>query len=530
MRMAQKQILAPRMIQSMEILQLPILALEERIEQEIQENEALEVLDQDPDLPDEQAEHENPDAPTMDERELVVDEAKDNADDFERLLQMDEQFPDHFEERSRPSAARLEEEGERKHDAMANAVDRPESLHDYLHHQLSWFELEEPIRKIAERIVYNLDDNGYFHGRLEEMLDPDAPAGQLELAKKALAIVQKLDPQGVAARDLRECLLLQLIPGMEYYEELKTLISNHLEDLEHNRMPQIQRKTGYSIEVIKEALEHLRKLNPKPGAAFQPTLVQPVQPDVFVDLEEGKYKVRLEDGRTPNLFISPYYRKLLMSGEADEKTREYIKRKINSAQWLIESIEQRRSTLTKVSQAIVDHQTEFLNKGPESIEPLKMQQIADKVGVHVTTVSRAVDDKWIQTPRGIFPLKRFFVGGTVSADGEEVAWDTVRMKLQEIIDKEDKSNPLSDDDLVVELGKHGLTVARRTVTKYRKAMDIPSSRQRRDWTAVSQNKEQHAEADKAKITPPSVIDEHTAANGSIKNDAPEPNSSNPLQS
>ncbi len=133
----------------------------------------------------------------------------------------------------------------------------------------------------------------------------------------------------------------------------------------------------------------------------------------------------------------------------------------------------------------MDHQTEFLDKGPEAIEPLKMQQIADKVGVHVTTVSRAVDDKWIQTPRGIFPLKRFFCGGTVSADGEEVAWDAVRLKLQEIVDGEDKSRPLSDDQLVTELGKHGITVARRTVTKYRKAMNIPSSRQRRDWSASS---------------------------------------------
>ncbi len=300
--------------------------------------------------------------------------------------------------------------------------------------------------------------------------------------------MQKLDPPGVGARDLKECLLLQLTPGMDYYEELKTLISNHLEDLEHNRLPQIERKTGYSIELIKEALEHLRKLNPKPGAAFTSTYVQPVQPDVFIELVEGgRYKVRLEDGHTPNLFISPYYRKLLTSSDTDEKTREYIKRKINSAQWLIESIEQRRNTLTKVAQAIVDHQNEFLNKGPEFIEPLKMQQIADKVGVHVTTVSRAVDDKWIQTPRGIFPLKRFFVGGTVSAAGEEVAWDTVRMKLQEVIDKEDKANPLSDDDLVQELHKHGLTVARRTVTKYRKAMNIPSSRQRRDWSRRSKN-------------------------------------------
>ncbi len=188
---------------------------------------------------------------------------------------------------------------------------------------------------------------------------------------------------------------------------------------------------------------------------------------------------------------------MLQNPETSEETREYIKRKVNSAQWLIDSIEQRRNTLTRVAQAIIDHQTEFLNKGPESVEPLKMQQIADKVGVHVTTVSRAVDDKWIQTPRGIFPLKRFFCGGTVSAGGEEVAWDAVRLKLQEIIDKEDKQHPLSDEQLVKEMAAHGLTVARRTVTKYRKAMGIPSSRQRRDWTAAkgekpdaSENKEE----------------------------------------
>jgi RNA polymerase sigma-54 factor len=297
-----------------------------------------------------------------------------------------------------------------------------------------------------------------------------------------LAAVQKLDPPGVAARDLRECLLLQLTPGMPHYEQLKTIVSNHLEDVAENRLPLIAKKTGYSIALIKEILEELHKLNPKPGKDFGEAFVPNVTPDVFVDLDDdNKYVVRLEDGRTPSLFISPQYRRLLMDPATDANTREYIKRKINSAQWLIESIEQRRSTVTRVSQAIVDHQTEFLNKGPEFIEPLKMQQIADKVGVHVTTVSRAVDDKWIQTPRGIFPLKRFFVGGTVSADGEEVAWDAVRIKLQELVDSEDKKKPLSDDQLVVELAKHGLTVARRTVTKYRKAMKIPSSRQRREW-------------------------------------------------
>jgi RNA polymerase sigma-54 factor len=207
-----------------------------------------------------------------------------------------------------------------------------------------------------------------------------------------------------------------------------------------------------------------------------------VKPDVHVELQQdGIWKVRLEEIDLPNLRISPLYREMLSDPATPPETREYIKRKINSAQWLIEAIEQRRSTLLRTSQAIVDHQTRFLSDGPEAIEPLKMQQIADRIGMHVTTVSRAVDDKWLQTPRGLWALRRFFVGGTMSADGEEVAWDAVRMKLQEIIQVEPKDAPHSDDDLVDELAKQGITVARRTVTKYRKAMDIPSSRQRRDW-------------------------------------------------
>lgn len=482
MRMAQKQILAPRMIQSMEILQLPIMELQERIEEELVENPCLEAREDNGDLPEEPVEVVDSDAPTMDDKPLLVDEAKDNVDDFERLVNLNDEFPDTFEERSRPSSSRIEEEGDRKHDAMANMVARPQSLQDYLHDQLGWFEISPDLRQMCDRIIYNLDPNGYLQGRLEDLIDPDAPAEQLVLAQKALAIVQKLDPPGVAARDLKECLLHQLTSGMPHYEQLKTIISNHLEDVAENRMPLIAKKTGYSITLIKEVLEELHHLNPKPGKDFGDAFVPNVTPDVFVDMDDnGKYSVRLEDGRTPSLFISPQYRKLLMDPATDAATREYIKRKVNAAQWLIESIEQRRSTVTRVAQAIVDHQTEFLNKGPEFIEPLKMQQIADKVGVHVTTVSRAVDDKWIQTPRGIFPLKRFFVGGTVSADGEEVAWDAIRIKLQELVDNEDKKKPLSDEELVSELAKHGLTVARRTVTKYRKAMKIPSSRQRREW-------------------------------------------------
>ncbi|MBN2581244.1 MAG: RNA polymerase factor sigma-54 [Pirellulales bacterium] len=490
LRMVQKQILAPRMIQSMEILQLPILALQERIEQEMQENPILELQEEEPDFPEETAERPVPDAPTDEERELVIDETNHNESDFERLLKMDEEWPDHFEERTRPSRNQVEQSAERKLDAMANMVARPQSLQDYLTDQLGWFDLPAETRQWCERIIANLDVNGYLQGRLEDLAGANFQTEEdLAQAERALRVVQKLDPPGIGARDLKECLLLQLTPGMTLYEELKTLITHHLEDLEYNRLPVITRRTGYDIELIQRALVELRKLNPKPGAEYHNVPAPPVTPDIFVELgEDGKYSVRLETGQTPSLYISPYYRKLLQNPATSEETREYIKRKVNSAQWLIDSIEQRRSTLTRVAQAIVDHQTQFLNKGPEFIEPLKMQQIADKVGVHVTTVSRAVDDKWIQTSRGIFPLKRFFCGGTMSADGEEVAWDTVRLKLQEIIDKEDKQHPLSDEQLVQAMAAQGITVARRTVTKYRKAMSIPSSRQRRSWTPAANGK------------------------------------------
>jgi RNA polymerase sigma-54 factor len=500
MQMAQKQVLAPRMIQSMEILQLPIIALQERIEQEMEDNPVLDQVE--PTGEEEEGSFEEavnaepgPDAPADTERELVVADSTNNEDDFERLINMAENLPDDYEERSRPSRGEIEAEGDRRHDQMANMIARPESLQDYLDHQLSWFDLDEATRKMADRIIYNLDSNGYLKSPLEDLIPPppadingDAQAWreqQMAIAEQALAVVQRLDPPGVGARNLKECLLLQLNPGLLFYDELKVLIEHHLEDLENNRLPLISKKTGFSIETIQEAWEDLRTLKPKPGADFNESSAPAVTPDVFVEKnDQGRYEVRLEDGDLPSLYISPYYRKLLQDPTTSAETRDYIKRKVNAAQWLIEAIEQRRSTLTRVSQAIVDHQNKFLDDGPEHIEPLKMQQIADKVGVHVTTVSRAVDDKWIQTPRGIFPLKRFFVGGTTGADGEEVAWDRVRLKLQEIIDNEDKTKPLSDDALVEELGKAGVTVARRTVTKYRKAMNIPSSRQRRDWSQV----------------------------------------------
>jgi RNA polymerase sigma-54 factor len=494
-KLVQKQILAPRMIQSMEILQLPVLALQERIEQEMNENPMLETQELDPDVPDETAERENPDALTENEKELVVDENKDNEADFERLVEMDQDFPDAFDDGPRRSINRMEEMASRKHDAMANIAARAETLQHYLEMQLGEMDLDDELLAMAERIVTSLDSNGYLASNLDDLLPADAAEETHALARRALELVQSLDPPGVGARDLRECLILQLRPEMPYYDEVKTLVSGHLEDLRDNRLPAIQRKTGYSINHIQAAWDQLRKLNPKPGADFTATIAPTVTPDIFLEeQDDGQYKVLVEEGRIPSLRISNYYRKRLVSGEATAEEREFIKRKINAAQWLIESIQQRRSTLTRVAQAIVDHQTRFLEEGPEAMEPLKMQQIADKVGVHVTTVSRAVDDKWIQTPRGIYPLKRFFVGGTKSDDGEDVAWDAIRLKLQEVVDAEDKTKPYSDDELVRQLKKHGLNVARRTITKYRRKMSIPSSRQRRDWTQIASSKSSEGSA------------------------------------
>jgi RNA polymerase sigma-54 factor len=486
-RQVQVQKLAPRMIQSMEILQLPIMALQDRIEQEMNENPLLELQEPESDLPDEPApEAVDADAPTEGERELVVDEKKDNAEDFERLLELDREIPDYFDEQPRRSMNQIDEDGDRKHDAMANLASRPESLHDYLLHQLGELELPQEVRAMAERIISCLDaaDGGYFRASLDDLLPPNADReAMLPVAHAALRTVQSLDPPGIAARDLRECLLLQLTPTMSYYEEVKTLISAHLEDLRDNRLPAIRRKTGYSIETIQAAWDELRKLNPKPATQFADIFVPAIAPDVVVEKDEhGRYKVLVDEVRTPSLRISEYYRQRLINGTATAEERDYIKRKINAAQWLIDSIEQRRNTLARVAQAVVDYQKRFLDEGPEFIEPLKMQQIADQVGVHVTTISRAVDDKWIQTPRGILPLRRFFVGGTRSEDGEDVAWDIIRLKLQEVIDRENKQDPFSDEALVEEMHKLGLKVARRTITKYRQKMGIPSSRQRRDWS------------------------------------------------
>lgn len=468
MGMRQEMRLAPRMIQSMEILQLPVMALQERIDQELIENPLLEV--QEP-----AAAAEEPGEPAESRVESDQGEADADFEGPDRWDDLDGQM-------HRPSRAALAELSDRKHDAMQNMAARPVSLQDELLEQLGFLDCDATVRTLAEYIINNLDENGFLPLDLTEVVRDSAESATMEQADEALALVQMLEPRGIGARDLRECLLLQLTPETPLREALEVLISDHLDDIQQNRLPLIEKKTGLSIRTIKEAIEHLRRLDPRPGARFATDERQYVVPDLIVELDEhGEYQVRLADEYTPHLGISQYYQRMLKDRQADAEARQFLQRKIQAARWLIESIEQRRNTILKVAKAIIAHQKSFLDKGPECLEPLKMQQIADQVGVHVTTVSRAVDDKWIQTPRGNFALKRFFGGGTKTAEGDDVAWESIKRKLLEITAKEDKQKPLSDEEIVEMLGKDGIPVARRTVTKYRKALHIPSSRQRREF-------------------------------------------------
>lgn len=473
--------LAPRMIQSMEILQLPLAALQERIDQELAENVVLEQVTKKDERNTlvEEAPVEPP-SREIEKRELG-DDNSNNASDFERLIEISQEWPeDNYTSGSKPSSNRIQDDMDRHNDVMANALSRPQTLQEYL---LEQYHCESPgeLRDFGDYLIHNLDANGRLQSSLPELVQVYGAHISLTDAERALAIIQNLDPPGVGARDLKECLLLQITPRTPLREIMITIISDHFDDILQNRLPLIERKTGYSLDAIKSAMEQMRTLNPFPGRGFDNPEVQTVSPDLRVIKDEsGKYVIELIDEYIPELRINRRYLRML-EANPDEATKEFIKRKIESARWLIESIEQRYNTLRRVAQTIVDQQTEFLDFGPEHIRPLKMQDVADVVGVHVTTVSRAVDDKYIATPRGIFPLKRFFGGGTKTADGEDVAWENIRIKLKEIVDNEDKSDPLSDDALVNELAKNGIQLARRTVTKYRKAMNIPSSRQRREY-------------------------------------------------
>ncbi|HVT89096.1 MAG TPA: RNA polymerase factor sigma-54 [Tepidisphaeraceae bacterium] len=490
MRMEQRQFLTPRMIQSMEILQLPLMALEERIEQELQSNPVLELRDPE----DEGSVAEPAPVEERDDSEQMLTVKENGAEDFERLNKIGEFFEnEEFNTNTGTSFRQAAGDGERdkKLDAMNNTAARGQTLGEYLLSQWAFIEQPDNIKRAGEAIINFIDDEGYLRTPLDQIQRESKDPLAIDDLSKALRLVQDLEPPGVGARDLRECLLLQLA-ALEDDDELSeghdfdlenALVSDHLKDLEMNRYPQISRKLGRSIDEIKAAVRRLSRLHPHPGRQVGPDEAPAITPDAIITLNEdtGEYDIKMTHDPSSNIYISGIYRRMIKDKAYDKKTREFVANNVRNARWLLESIQQRRSTIQRVIRAVVDAQKEFLEKGPEFLRPLPMIQVADQLGVHVATVSRAVSEKWIQTPRGIYPLRRFFSGGTTSSGGEDMSWDAVKEKLKIIIAEEDKQKPLNDDEIVEKLKTQGIDLARRTVAKYRKIMNIATARQRRAY-------------------------------------------------
>ncbi|MBL8731570.1 MAG: RNA polymerase factor sigma-54, partial [Planctomycetes bacterium] len=406
------------------------------------------------------------------------------ADNFEDRLQRDlaaeiDQLEARTDSpwRSRQGTGSADEE-DRKFEALNNTPGRATSLPDYLMTQVRTQESDPGLIRVIEHIVFSLDEDGRLaetkEGIAQQLLAP------LPLVQEAIEVVRDLDPVGVGAVDLRDCLLMQL-DHMAFVKPLtRLLVERHLDDLAMNKLPKIAKETGANIEDIKESWEFLRlHCNPHPGSEFEALPSAGVVPDVVIEDVDGRFEVKSKRGTLPELTISPVYRNLLQEAKHDPKVYEYLRRKIDAAKWFIEAVHQRQNTIERVATEIVRRQEGFLRHGVQHLIPMKMQDIADAVHVHISTISRATSGKFIQTPQGIFDMKRFFSSGTMSDAGDMVSQQAIKDTLKQIVDNEDKDNPLSDDQLVEELGKRGVHIARRTVTKYRKALRIESSSRRK---------------------------------------------------
>ena len=492
----QRMKLAPRMIQSMEVLQMSQQALEERLEQELASNPTLEQIEPGTDHDTLLAEREQERRDDREgEREMVVDadDSKNNVDDFERLSNLSEQYDESWSANTSESGERYRPpssySGERdgKMDAMANTAARGASLFEQLMDQWRLVEIDEPTFRLGEHVLGFVDADGYLRLPPRELLE-DAPAGtSAEDVEECVELLQEaLEPTGLCARDLRECLLLQIDDKRWRDREAgldtaRLLVSDYLPDIEANRYPKIAKDTGLSIEAIKAAVLQLRQFHPHPGRLLASEDVRTITPDAVIEYDDDSdvYTVSLTNSRLPAVQISRAYEKLAKDG--DKRTREFVGTNLRNARWLLDAVRQRHATLLRVIRVVVEAQRAFFEEGPQALKPLPMTLVADQLGIHVATVSRAVNEKYLQTPRGIFPLRMFFSGGTETDSGEAMSWAAVQAKLEEIIDGEDKHKPLSDDALVDELKKHGIEIARRTVAKYRNQLNIPAARQRREY-------------------------------------------------
>lgn len=478
--------MVPRIIQSMEVLQLPVAALRERIAEELERNVALEAKE-----PGFELDLVRPEP----ERNLGPDDG--SAQGFERLREYERRYSEMIDvDADMPRVRRSDGERDSKMDAMANTPSRGETMTERLLHEWRLAEVDPQLRAPGEAIIEALDADGLLDSTLEALHEQHAQPGWTdELLERALAAVQKrLDPPGIAARDVRESLLLQIdavldgregaVPEREArqpWTDARVLVADHWDDFLENRLPRIEQRAHMPLARINAAREAMRRLRLAPGRDVADADVQPVLPDVIVeyDTDQDRYIAALADGSLPVLRVNPVYEQMTRDDRVEAGTREFVGTNVRAAEWLIEALHQRRTTVMRVVEEVLRRQRPWFDEGPEALRPLEMAAVADVLGIHVGTVSRAVAGKWLQTPRGLVELRRFFSGGTETASGESASWEAVRQMVKDIVEAEEKGHPLADEAIAARLKEQGVTIARRTVVKYREQLGIPSARHRK---------------------------------------------------
>ena len=457
--LSQQQVLAPQLQQSLQILQVPMLELRNLIQQEIQSNPTIEEEQMEPTIEDKQREHE------------------EFQEEFDRLAKLDEEWRDYMSQ-SQSYSGRSAEDEERRQFFFDSIVGQ-ETLQQHLIEQVASSDLAGDDRRLAELIIGNIDDAGFLTSTPEEISQNTG----MDLAdiERVLAFVQTFHPVGVGARDLRECLLIQLKRiGKEQSLEYR-IVDRHIEDLGKRRFPEIARRLGTTPEQVQRAANFIATLDPKPGQIFTADPNNYVLPDVNVEKVGDDFQITLNGEQIPHLRISNTYKDLMSQEKGGNDVKDYIRDKIRSGKFLIKSIHQRQQTISNIAHEIVARQKEFLNYGPSALKPMTMVQIADAVGVHETTVSRAISGKYISTPQGVFEMKYFFTPGYQTADGESMSNTSVKGALAELVKNEEPKNPLSDKEIVELLEKRGIPIARRTVAKYRNELNILPSNMRKRY-------------------------------------------------
>ena len=466
--LALQQVLSPQLQQSLLILQTPLLELRNLVQQEMEINPVLEELPDEPSS-DAQGEAEPPDGDNF-------------KNEFEKLASLDEEWRDYMAQSANSGADsfRKSREAKDKRQFFFDSIALQETLQQNLLGQLNQSALDASDRKAAELIIGNIDDNGFLQSTPEEMaLNSGIPKEDFE---RMLALILSFYPPGVGARDLRECLLIQL-KREEKEDSLEyKIVSEYMEDLGRRRFPEIARRMGISVEEVQTAAENIGRLNPRPGQVFAAAPQNYVLPDVTVEKVNGEYQISLNDEQIPHLRISNLYKDIIASGNTQSgEVKDYIRDKIRSGKFLIRSIHQRQQTISNIAQQIVARQRDFLEHGPSHLKPMTMAEVADAVGVHETTVSRAVSGKYMATPQGTFEMKYFFTPGYQTATGESLSNTSVKEAILDLVKREDGNEPLSDSEIVEILSERGIPIARRTVAKYRTELNILPSHMRRKY-------------------------------------------------